>query len=68
MGVGADIIGIFKTNTKVFFKETIEKLKNNCLGGSYLMFRSNPMVPIGRPVVPIGYKYNTRNFLSFIVP
>ena len=45
MDVGADMIGIVKTNTKGFYKETITKLKNYWPGGSYLVLRSKPMVP-----------------------
>ena len=31
------------------------------------MLRIKPMVPGGRPLIAIGYKYNTRKVLSFIV-
>ena len=55
MDVVADIICIVKTNTKVFCKETIEKLTNNVLGVYYPMFRSKPMVTGGRPLISIGY-------------
>ena len=58
MNVGADMIGMIKTNTNLFCKDTIEKLTNNCPGGSYLMLRSKPMVTGGRPLISIGYKYN----------
>ena len=34
MDVGADTIGMVKTNTKVFFKENIENITNNWPGGS----------------------------------
>ena len=47
--------------------ETIETLTKNWLGGSYPMLRSKPMVPRGRPLIAIGYKYNARKVLSFIV-
>ena len=56
-----------KTNTKGFRKETIEKLTKNWPGGSYLVLRSKPMVPGGRSLISIGYKYNARKVLSFIV-
>ena len=58
---------MFKKNTKGFCKETIEKLTKDWPGGSYLMLRSKPMVPGDRPLIAIGYKYNARNFLYFIV-
>ena len=31
------------------------------------MLRSKPMVPRYRPLIAIGYKYNARKVLSFIV-
>ena len=67
MDVGADIIGMVKTNTKGLCKETIEKLTRYWPGGSYLVLRSNHMVPGGRPLISISYKYNARKVLYFIV-
>ena len=63
----AGFIGMVNTNTKGLFKETIEKITRYWTGGSYLMLRSKPMVPGGRPLVAIGLKYNTRKVLSIIV-
>ena len=56
MELGAELIGMVKTNTKVFCKETIEKLTKNWPGGSYLVLRSKPMVPGGHLLISIGYK------------
>ena len=67
MGVGSGLIGMVKTNIKVFCKYTIEKLTQDCPGGSYLVLRIKPMVPGYRPLIDIGYKYNAQEFLSFIV-
>ena len=67
MELGAELIGIMKTNTKGFCKETIEKLTKNWPGGSYLVLRSKPMEPGGRTIIAIGYKYNAWKVLSFIV-
>ena len=67
MELGDELIGMVKTNTKGFCKETIEKLTKNWPGGSYLVLRSKPMVPGGRTLIAIGYKYNARKVLSFIV-
>ena len=67
METGAELIGMVKTNTKGFCKETIEKLTKYWPGGSYLVLRSKPMVPGDRPLIAIGYKYNVRKVLSFIV-
>ena len=65
--VGSELIGTVKINTKGFCKYTIEKLTKDGPGGSYLVLSRNPMVPGGRPVIDIGYKYNAREVLYFIV-
>ena len=67
MELGAELIGMVKTNTKGFCKDTIEKFTKNWPGGSYLVLRSKHMVTGGRTLIDIGYKYNTRKVLSFIV-
>ena len=67
MEVGADLIGMVKKNTKGFCKETIDKLTNYWPGSSYLVLRRKPMVPGGRPIIAIGYKYNTQKVISNIV-
>ena len=67
MGVGTYSIGLVKTNIKVLFKDTIEKLTNNWSGGSYLMLKRNHMVPGDRPLISIGYKYNMWNVISLVV-
>ena len=66
MEVDADLIGMVKTNTRRFCKETIKNLTKDCPGGSYLLLMINPMVPGGRPIIAIGYKYNAWNVLYFI--
>ena len=67
MEVGAELIGTVKTNTKGFCKETIYKLTKDWDGSSYLVLRIKPMVTGDRPRIAIGYKYNARKVLSFIV-
>ena len=67
MYVGADMIGMVKTNTNVLCQETIEKITKYWTGGYYLLFRINPMVPRVRPLMAIVYKYNVQKVLSFIV-
>ena len=67
MDVGADLIGMVKTTTKGFCNETIENITKDCPGGSYLVSRSNPMVPGGRTLISVGYKYNMKNVLYFII-
>ena len=59
MEVSAKFIGMVKTNTKGLCKENIEKFKKYCPGGSYLVFRINPMVPRGRPLIDIGIGYTS---------
>ena len=67
MEVGAELIGMVKTNTKGLCKDTIEKLTKYCNEGSYLVLRSKLIVPGGRPLIDFGYKYNVRKVLYFIV-
>ena len=67
MVIGAEFIGTVKTNTKGFCKETIKNLTKDCPGVSYLVLRSKPMVPGDRPLITIGYEYNARKVLYFIV-
>ena len=56
MELGAELIGMVKTNTKGFCKETIEKLTKDWPGGYYLMLRIKPMVPGDRLIIAIGNK------------
>ena len=56
-----------KTNTKGLFRETIEKLTNDCIGGSYLVLRSKHVVPGGRSLISIGYKYKGQKVIYFII-
>ena len=65
--VGAYLIDIFITNIKVFCKDTIENLTKDCPASSYLVLRRKPMVPGGRLLIDIGYKYDTCKVLFFIV-
>ena len=44
MDVGADMIGMVKTNTKGFCKNTIEKLTKDFPVGSYLVFKKKYVV------------------------
>ena len=67
LDIGADMIGVVKINTKVFCKNTIEKLTKDWPGGSYLVLKSKPMVPGGGPLISIGYKYNAWKVIPFIV-
>ena len=67
MELGAELIGMVKTNSKGFCKETIGNLRKDWPGGSYLVLRRKPVVPRDRPLIAIGYNYNAQKVLSFIV-
>ena len=64
IGVGDEIIGVLKTNRKVF--NTMYNMMHNFPGGFYLMLNSKTVVPGDRPILTIGCKFNYREVLSFI--
>ena len=66
ISVGVDLIVMVKTNTKGFFKATIEGSTKDRPGRSYVVLSSKPMAPVERPLIYIGYKYNTQKVLSFV--
>ena len=66
MAEGVDYCRLVKTSHKVFCQATLEKLMKYWPGGSYLVMGSTPRVPGGRPLLAIGYKYNSRKVLGFI--
>ena len=43
--IDVDLIGVVKTNTKGFFRATIEGLKKDWPGGSYIVLEIKHMVP-----------------------
>ena len=55
MAEGVDHLGLVKTSHKGFFLATSEKLIKYCPGGSYLVMKSNPIVPGSRTLMSIGY-------------
>ena len=63
---GVDYCGPVKTIHKGFCLATLEKLMKDWPGGSYLFMKSNPSFPGERPLLAIGYKYNSRKVLGFI--
>ena len=67
MKVIAELIGMVKINTKGFCKVTIENFTMYWTRGSYLVLRSKPMVPRNIPLIAIGYRYNARKVVYFIV-
>ena len=66
MAARVDYCGPAKTIHKSFCPVTLEKLMKDWPGGSYLLMKSNIRVPGGRPLLDIGYKYNSRKFISCI--
>ena len=66
MDVGADIIDMVKTNTKILCKDTIYNLIPDWPGGYYLMLNGNYMVPGQNHLIYIGYKYKYFEVVSFI--
>ena len=63
MAAGVDYCRQVKTSHKVFCLATSETLMEDWLVGSYLVMKSTPRVPGGRPTMAIGYKYNHRKVL-----
>ena len=51
---------------KCFCIYKLEKITKDWYGGSYLVMKSTPRVPGDRPLMAIGYKYNSRKVLGFI--
>ena len=63
MDIGAYIIFMVKTNTKIFCKESIEKPKKDWMGVSCLVFNRKSAVIRDRPIIAIGYKHNAHMVL-----
>ena len=64
--VGVYYCGPVKTSHRGFCLATLEKLMKDFPGGSYLFLKSTPIFPGERPLLAIGYKYNSRKVLGFI--
>ena len=56
MTTGVDYYGPLKTNQRGFCLSPLENLMKDWLVGSYLVMRSTPIFPSGRPPMAIGYK------------
>ena len=63
---GVDYCGPVKTSHKGFCLSTLEKLMKDWPGESYLVLKSNPRFPGERPLLSIGYKYNSSKVIGFI--
>ena len=66
MTAGVDYCRPVKMSHKGFCLATLEHLINYLLGGSYIFIKSTLIVPGGIPILSIGYKYNSSNFLGLI--
>ena len=58
--------GMFKTNTTLLCKDTIEKLEKDWPGVSYLMLKKRSMAPGDRPIISVVYNYNVQKVFYFI--
>ena len=66
MDVGADMVGMVKTNTKWFYTDTLEYLTKDFPRGSYFVLNIKSMVPRGRALITISWKYNVQKVISFV--
>ena len=53
-------------NPQGFLSSYIRKFDERLVGRVYLVTKSTPRVPVVRPLLAIGYKYNYRKVLVFI--
>ena len=65
-GWGSRLLLVGKYYLQAFFPIYILKLTKECLGGSYIVIKSCPIVPGGAPLMSIGYNYSSSNVLVFI--
>ena len=56
MAEGVNYCGPLKTRHKGYCIATLEKLMKDWPGGSYLVMKSNPIVPGGITLMAMGYK------------
>ena len=54
MGIGTDMVGMVTTNTKGLCKDTIDNIKNDCPGASYLTPKRKYVVPGDRLIIDKG--------------
>ena len=66
MAEGVDYFRPAKKSHKGSCLDTLEMLMKDWLGGSYLVLKITPRVPGDRPLMYIGYKYNSKKVLVFI--
>ena len=56
-----------KDNPQGIFLSYVQNLMKGRTGVSYLVMKSNPIVTGDRTLMEIGYRYNSRKVLGFIV-
>ena len=66
MAAVVDYCGPTKTSHKGFCLATLNFLMKYWPGGSYHVMKSTPRVPVGIPLLSIGYKYSSKKVLGFI--
>ena len=66
MTTGVDYFGPMKTIHKGFCIAKLENIMKDWLVESYLVMKSTPIFPGGRPLLDIEYKYNSRKVRGFI--
>ena len=66
MAAGVNYCGLVKMIHKGFCLSTLEKLIKDWTGGSYLVMKSTPTAHVGRPLLDVGYRYNSRKVLGYI--
>ena len=55
-----------KTSNNIIWLYMVEGLIKYCIEGYYLVMKSTPKVPWDRPLIDIGYKYNSQKVLWLI--
>ena len=63
---GIEYYGLAKISHKGFCLTKVNQLVKDWPGGSYLVLKSTTRVPGGRPLMEIGYNYNSRRFRVLI--
>ena len=66
MDTGFDYYGPVKISHKVFFIAKLENLMKDWPEWSYIVMKSTQRVPYERPLLAIGYKYNSRTVLVLV--
>ena len=60
------LLRVYEDKPQGFCLPTLEQLMRDWNGGSYLVMKTTPIVPIGRLLMDIGLKYNSSRVLKCI--